>query len=65
MSAELESNEDLSDLVSESAAGTSERRWLVVAAAALAMLGSLHLLTPTVVLVAVFVLGIGGGIDER
>jgi cytochrome c oxidase subunit 2 len=30
MSAELESNEYLSDLVSESTAGTSERRWLFV-----------------------------------
>src|ERR1700726_3514183 len=33
--------------------------WLVVAAAGLSFLGSLGLLTPTVVLVAVFVLGVG------
>jgi MFS family permease len=33
--------------------------WLVVAAAGLALLGSLHLLNPSIILIAVFLLGIG------
>jgi MFS family permease len=37
--------------------------WLIVAAAALALLGSLGLLTPTVVLIAVFLLGVGFAVN--
>src|ERR1700722_4382165 len=37
--------------------------WLILAAAALALLGSLGLLTPTVVLIAVFLLGVGFAVN--